>query len=68
MIQRIWTGCAKGEVKEARAPGSRQPKRMGEDLPKECPRCEGLAEVQCGTCKGETMGLCPTCRGEGAVA
>ncbi|MDD4018451.1 MAG: hypothetical protein PHV28_10965 [Kiritimatiellae bacterium] len=60
-----YAGCVKGEVKEARAPGSRQAKRMNEDLPKKCPRCEGLAEVPCGTCKGNRCVACAKCDGSG---
>lgn len=61
-------GCAEGEIKAARASGSRQARRMNEELPKKCPRCEGLAEVPCGTCKGSGCVACGTCDGSGLAA
>lgn len=61
-----YAGCVKGEIREARASaGSRQAKRMNEDVLKKCPRCEGLAEVSCERCKGSCGVACGTCDGSG---
>lgn len=60
-----FAGCSKGEIKEARASGSRQAKRMNEDVVKKCPHCEGLAEVTCERCRGSGGVACSTCDGSG---
>jgi len=57
--------CSKGVIKETRTSGSRQAKRMNEDVPKKCPRCEGLAEVPCEKCKGSCGVACSKCDGSG---
>lgn len=60
-----YAGCVKGELKEARVSGSRQAKRMNEDVSKKCPRCDGLGEEPCERCKGSGSVACGKCDGSG---
>jgi len=60
-----YNGCTKGVVKVEKETGSRQSKRLNEDLLKKCPKCDGLAEIPCVTCKGCGSVACKKCDGSG---
>ena len=60
-----YKGCVQGVLKEERKSGSRQEKRLNEDLIKKCPKCEGLGESRCSVCKGTGGVACKKCDGSG---
>lgn len=60
-----YEGCENGTIKETRKSGSRQSKRMNEEVTKRCPQCEGSGEVPCKTCQGSGSVACKHCDGGG---
>ncbi|MEI7901966.1 MAG: hypothetical protein WCK89_17070 [bacterium] len=62
-----YPGCSNGVFKEAQPKTGRQAKRLNEDLPKKCPRCEGLGEIPCEMCQGRASVACKKCDGSGSA-
>ena len=63
-----YKGCVQGVLKEERKSGTRQKKRLNEELVKKCPKCEGQAEIPCATCNGGGSVACKKCDGSGLAS
>jgi len=61
--------CRNGELADVQLRKGELPTtRLGTDLTKRCPRCEGLGEVLCLQCKGDGSVACQVCSGSGTAA